>query len=471
LLKKIPVSLQQNLLYAFGLVVMKGVSFFMLPVVAHMLSPEDFGRVEVLNSLGALGAILVGFGLLNTLFRFAGEKVQVEEKHAMVAEVVGINLAIGALTLVIGLAMATQLEKFLPGQLGTYNISLAIGMIALEGCIAIPLGWLRMNDRAGLFVLLNSGKAILQAGLVIVLLDMGRGVQGVMEAGLISAIALATALLVLQIRETGVRLVSGRSRELLVYSFPLVGSGLLGFILTGLDRWLLADAVGAAEMAQYAVAAKFSLIAALLLQPFLMWWSPRRFQVLEEDNGRTRAANYAALGSGLSLLIAVSIGLAAPLFIELLLPPEYWSASQFVPWLVLIVAVKDSAELLNIGCYTGKTTNAQFLVNLGGSLAGLFGMLLLIPTLGIWGAIFALLTAQLIRLALYISISQRLLPLPYPAIRLMALAALTLIMLTLGNEISGLVARITLLLAGSGLMLAALFTLRLFPHQSSSRGA
>ncbi len=67
----IPNAVQQNMLYALGIVVMKGVSFFMLPFMAHMLTPVDFGRLEILNSLGALGAILVGFGMLNTLFRFA----------------------------------------------------------------------------------------------------------------------------------------------------------------------------------------------------------------------------------------------------------------------------------------------------------------------------------------------------------------------------------------------------------------
>ncbi len=465
---KIPTALQQNVFYALGIVIMKSVSFFMLPFVAHMLSPEDFGRLEVLNSLGALGAILVGFGLLNTLFRFASEQTCLANKHAMVADVVGINLSIGSIALLLGLAFAGQLNTLLPGGLGSYNISLAIGMIALEGCIAIPLGWMRMNDRAGLFFALSTGRAIFQAGLVLLFLKLGRGIEGVMEAGLLAAAVQALILIVIQYSETGIRLFSTRFRELLVYSFPLVGSGLLGFVLTGLDRWLLADAMGAAEMAQYAVAAKFAMIAALLLQPFLMWWSPRRFQVLNESNGRNKAADFAALGSALSLLIAVSVGLSAPLFIELLLPETYWSASRYIPWLVLLVAIKDSAELLNLGCYTGRTTHAQFLINLGGSMTGLLGMLLLIPLWGTLGAIAALLLAQLLRLALYLTVSQRQLRLPYPSGSLLLLAGMTLTLLYMSTEVEGLVERISLLLLGSALMLAALFVLRLVPLRAKT---
>lgn len=461
LLHRFPQALQQNVLYALSLMVMKGVSLFMLPFIAHRISPDDFGRLEVLNTLGALGAILVGFGLLNTLFRFAGQTKNRQERHGMVAEVVGINLTISAVMLLFGLLLAEQINRFLPGELGSYNIRLAIGIIALEGCIAIPLGWLRMNDRAGLFFALNAAKATTQALLIIVFLEMGRGIEGIMEAGFIAALALAMTLVFRQVQETGLRFASARSKELLIYSFPLLGSGLLGFILTGLDRWLLAEAVGVAEMAQYAIAAKFALIAALLLQPFLMWWSPKRFQVLEAPDGRSQAAHFASLGSSLSLLIAVLVGLSAPVFIELLLPKDYWSASQYIPWLVLLVAIKDSAELLNLGCYTGKTTHAQFMINLAGSVIGLLGMLLLIPAYGVWGAIFALLAAQLVRLALYLSISQRLLPLPYPTVRLASLAMLTLIMLAISTEVHGLVERMLLLVIGSCSMLAALFALKL----------
>ena len=39
---RLPPALQQTLLYAFSIAVAKAVSFLMVPVFTHFLSPEDY---------------------------------------------------------------------------------------------------------------------------------------------------------------------------------------------------------------------------------------------------------------------------------------------------------------------------------------------------------------------------------------------------------------------------------------------
>jgi O-antigen/teichoic acid export membrane protein len=465
-----PNSLRQHLFYALGIVIMKGVSFFMLPFIAHHLSPDDFGRLEILTSLGALGGIVVGFGLLNTMFRFAGSAKNASARQRLVAESFGLNLIIGGITLTSGLLLADPITNLLPAQVDSSLVRLTVLLVALEGCIAIPLGWLRMEEKAGIFFSLNTGKAILQALLVLLFLQQGRGIAGILEAGAIASAFLSIALVSLQIRSTGVRFRPFSQRQMIRYSLPLVGSGLLGFALTGLDRWVLADIVGPAEMAQYAIAAKFAMLTALLLQPYLMWWSPRRFSILREQDGNIKAARYAAAGSAISLLIVVAVGLTAPLLVGLMFPPEYHTAMHYLPWLVLVMAIKDSAELLNLGCYTGKTTNLQLLINLAGGITGIVGMLAMVPLWGAWGAVGALAAAQVVRLLLYLGVSQRLLPLPYPTRGLVALSVLTLTLLWLGELVDNHLTRALLALHGIALMGIAAVALRLLPFRPLKAG-
>ncbi|MBC8504486.1 MAG: hypothetical protein H8D34_06490, partial [Chloroflexi bacterium] len=92
---------------------------------------------------------------------------------------------------------------------------------------------------------------------------------------------------------------------------------------------------------------------------------------------------------------------------------------------------------------------------------------------GIEGAIAALLLAQLSRLALYLIISQRILPLPYPAMNLVGLALLAIGLLLLGDIVQELGARelgtqelaaqALLAIVGTLIMSVAVWTLRLVP--------
>ena len=81
------------------------------------------------------------------------------------------------LTLMIGIAMipiawvaAAPLASWVPGDISSEAVKLILLMLALEGGIAVPLGWLRMRDMAGAFFMVTTGRAVLQAILTVVLL-------------------------------------------------------------------------------------------------------------------------------------------------------------------------------------------------------------------------------------------------------------------------------------------------------------
>ncbi|MBL8670575.1 MAG: lipopolysaccharide biosynthesis protein, partial [Alphaproteobacteria bacterium] len=58
-------ALRQAVLYGLGILVTKGVSLAMLPVVTAHLPPAEYGRLEVLQALADICSILVGFGLVD----------------------------------------------------------------------------------------------------------------------------------------------------------------------------------------------------------------------------------------------------------------------------------------------------------------------------------------------------------------------------------------------------------------------
>jgi hypothetical protein len=145
------------------------------------------------------------------------------------------------------------------------------------------------------------------------------------------------------------------------------------------------------------------------------------------------------------------------------MPDAYTMSSQYVVALVLVMLFKEMAELLNLGCFTGKTTGIQFIINSIAASTGIMAMLWWTPAYGVWGVIFALLLAQAIRLILFFIVSQRLLPLPYPTRSLMLLTSISIGWLVLGSQTATTEQQVLAIMTGTISLLAIALLLRLIP--------
>ncbi|MEM7652841.1 MAG: oligosaccharide flippase family protein [Pseudomonadota bacterium] len=263
--------LVQAAIYAVGLLATKAVSFVMLPFITGYLPPAEFGRLEVMVAIADIASVVLGMGLLDALFRFASASNGTREgrstNRSAAARIFGLSLLLGVGFGATGLALAPTLTSIFPGASETLHLQLILVTVSLEGAIQIPLAWLRMTDRPVMYLALSVGKAVLQAILTLSFLEMGMGVTGVLLAGTIAAASLGAILVLQQSRATGVSFRLKGAGSILRYSAPLVLSGIAGFLLGGFDRIVLADALGAEAMASYALAAKFALLAGLMLSP------------------------------------------------------------------------------------------------------------------------------------------------------------------------------------------------------------
>jgi O-antigen/teichoic acid export membrane protein len=405
----------------------------MLPVFTAYLVPAEYGRLEVVLALSSLCGLLIGFGLSEALYRYAGLASSQAERLGVLRNVFSLSLLLGVCFGLPLLVMAEYIAAWLPGQASALEVRLLLLSVTLEGCIGIPLAWLRMCDRASQFFWLTIGKVSVQALLTLYFLDSGLGVTGVLLAGALSALLLASWLLFDCWRQFGLGLEWRRIPELLSYGGPMMISGFAGFVLAGLDRFWLAAELGEAGMAPYALACKLALACGILMQPFALWWYPRRFTLLQEANGRQRAAQLAVLGSAWALLVSGAVGLVAPLLILWLTPSDYHQAIVLLPWLMLAMACKHLAELLNLGCYVDRNSQLQMHINLATALLAVFAYMLWIAPYGVLGALWAMLLCYALRLLLFFVLSQRRLYLPYRMLPLL-LAALLAVLMVLGGQ-------------------------------------
>jgi O-antigen/teichoic acid export membrane protein len=413
--------------YLASVVLTKGLAFLVIPIATRYLGPADYGRLEVVASLLEFTGLVLGLGLADTLFRFAGSATQESLKERAAAEIVGTGLT---LAIVLGIAIQLTLpaiREVLPVSVGVIALRFSLVAATLSGVIELPLAWMRFRRRPFRFATFVILSGVLQIVLMTVVLVRGGGVEGVLIGNATVNISLAGLLVILQIQETGIAFRRQAFVRAARYGMPLVGGGLAMFGLGACDRWFLAAHVEPTEIAHYALASKLGLAAALAMQPFGLWWYAQRIEVLKQEQGIERSSRMVGMGIA-GLVIACSfVSLAAPIFVAAALPKSYEAAIHLIPFVVVIVALNELCSLTNVGCYCREHGVWVMAVNGAGAIVAIVGYIVLIPTHGVFGAIAATLLGQSVRLVLFQIVGNSVVKLRYPLAKLSIILLLALI--------------------------------------------
>ncbi len=409
--------------YVLALVLSKAAGFIMLPLVTSALSVSDYARLEVLASVADVASMICGLGLADAFFRFATSGADADRGRRC-GELLGCAILVAALLLALGQGGLSVLTWF-GGEASPAMRFLAFS-VALTAAIELPLGWLRSAGMAWRYATVFLLRTLLQCGVGAALLMNGYGVDGMFAGAAVADLAAAAILLAMQIRAIGLRWPAASLAQALRYGGPLALGGIAGFALGSLDRWFLVTSVPAIELAHYGLAVKFGALVVVVMQPFGLWWYPRRLGVLDRVDGVATTERTVGLGLTLLWTGAACVAAAAPLAMRMLLPEDYLGARSWVPWLALCFALHETASMVNVGSYRGRSGARPMLVNWAGAGVALIGYAILIPLIGAAGAILATAIAHAIRVVLFLRLGGVSASISYPW-RGAALAACALI--------------------------------------------
>lgn len=410
---------RQMFYYGLGLVLMKGISLLMLPVITRYLIPSEFGVLDVLLTWMNVLGIIFGFAMAEVLYRFslAADTAKLVYRHLFKLHI----YLVAPLLLLLSIA-SWLCSAWLPEALSQRLVITAIFASGIASVSTLPLCWLRMQERANWFFYCTAGKAVFQAALCWLFLEQGFGIAGVLYAGVISQLLLLVILWRYD-RPSADSFDKSNTvlpwQHYLKYAGPLVISGLCLFLVCGAERWIIAGVLGTTDVALYAIASQFAMMVAVSIEPFTLWWFPKRLQMLQHANGLQYVAKSASIGCILSFAAALIMGCLGPLVITQILPPSYAGATKLLPLLCLAMALKQCSHLLNTGCYSSNSTRMVGQIN--ATLAAIAPILYL-TACWLWqldGLLYSLVLIYSLRLCWFFHASQRLLLLPYPLLQLL----------------------------------------------------
>jgi O-antigen/teichoic acid export membrane protein len=417
---------REALIYLIGMVLGRAASLIMLPVYTRVLTPADYGVLQLLDMTSDVVAILVSAGCTAGVMRFYFKADTERERRSVLGSAmtlqVGLNL-VGTALLVL---FAQPIWQYaLHGAHHKELVYLAAANFTLGSLAIVPLIFMQIEKKALVFSMVSVARLVMQlSGNIIFLVVLRWGPAGILISSLIVNVVIGTATVVWMVRRIGIVVSRKALVDLRRFGLPYQFATLGTFIFTFGDRLFLDKYGGLAVVGLYSIAYQFGfMLGQIGIDPFMRAWTPRRFEYVRGPRDVRDAENIQGFRyfNCLALTAATAIAVFVHPVLRLLAHEEYWQAANIVPIILAAYVVQGWATVVELGIDVSERTKYASYSVWASVAACLALYTLLIPRFGAAGAAWATLLGFLVRFFFHWRFSQRLWPLSYgwkPTLRL-----------------------------------------------------
>jgi O-antigen/teichoic acid export membrane protein len=296
-------------MYYLGFALARIGSVAVLPVVAHVLGPHDYGYFEATVSVMFASMVIGDAGVGSAIVRFADQR-----RRPGGPMLLGAAQAQFVASLVAFAIAAAPVLVFAPPRTSAVVVLVALLLFTvIEGFNALGAGLLRVEERNRAYLATATVRLVtaISVGAVgAVVGGVGGALFGIAVAGT-SFAAVAVRAIVRAGRFAAAEVRRAR-RSVLRYSLPLMLTSLMTWTLSLSDRLFLKVFVSPLELATYAASYRTgSVIGLFVTAPLGLAWIPAARRALsagrlaQETERWSLIAAVAALGGG-SILVALS---------------------------------------------------------------------------------------------------------------------------------------------------------------------
>jgi len=441
-----------SFVYGLAGVLTKLVGIILLPVYAHYVTPAEFGEIELVLVTVTLAAVVLRLGLLSGMFRFVFD-FEPDARRSTIQTVFTAILGLSTFGLVVGLALIGPIADVLHVEqelvlIGLFGLWVTMNLDVIAGIYRIeqrPVPYVA-------FSLLNLGLTVAFSLVFVIGLDLGAA--GIL-LGNFSGSFIVYGLQLVARRETIGFGAFDRDllMRLLYFSLPLMPAGVALWGLNAADRFQVQRLASAADLGIYSAASKIALGIMVLIGAFQTAWVPFANSIADDDDARRTYRLAFSYWSVWTVWALVAISVAAPLYIHLTMPSDWWDASDLVPLLMAGSVCWGAYMIINIGVNRSKRTRLTPVVTATAAAVNIGLNFVLIPAWGVVGAAVSTVVGYALLVLLGWLNAQAGFPVPYDWARIgrIVVAASALVALSVwvvpDTGVAGVLGRIVLVAA------------------------
>lgn len=377
------------LAFAVGPIATAVLGALSVPAMAWVFTPEDVGRLNVLQVVVSFAVLLLALGLDQAYVR----EFHVTEKRASLLWSTflpgAVLLAVAA---AVALAMADRFAIWLYGVPNTSYFWITFLCVVIAYVSRFLSLILRMNERGLLFSVSQVVPKLVLVALIGVVALM-RSPSDFLHLALVFLSSTATALLVLA-WSTGADIRSAVHTtfdkkwvaELLRYSVPLMLAALSYWGLSATSTFALRSLSSFAELGVYSITVRVAGVAMVVQAIFSMIWAPVVYKWAASDADMSRVGWLSRQALAVVVGIFVLCGSFAWV-IDYVLPPEYIQVKYLVVGAIAQPMLYMLSEMSGIGIGITRRTTLSLWAALVALIVNLVLNLILVPRFGASGAV------------------------------------------------------------------------------------
>ncbi len=401
--------------YTLGNLLIRSVSFLLLPLYSNLISTDEFGRYSLLMAFYTIAAVFYQGGLTSALTKFYLDSENDKQRCKIFSTVVNLILLIGVSLTILAAAFSTDLSNLI---LGSDKFSglvlLTVFSLCIDSFVITILQLLKTKELSRKAVSFSAISAVTNLLLNILLVYyLGWGIVGIIAAQLLSALFVLLILIPTVSREYTFIIEAPIVKSILNFSYPLIAAGILSTAVDVIDRFIINYYFGEETTGIYSFSYKIAMVMNVFVISMRTAWTPYSIRLF-------RAGYYADdYGKVLTKIIAVSsiIFLATSLLAgdlfnfsfngKYLFNPSYQGGVIIIPIVLIAYGFNALAGFYAIYPFIKGKSSYFFYVDLLALIFNLVFNYLLIPKYGIVGAAIATLISYCAGFMFFFSISHK----------------------------------------------------------------
>ncbi len=386
---------KESVIYSFGHILIRFVSFLLVPVYTNSFSQADYGTLSLIFTVIGFAQILYNYGMASSLMKFYAGK---DNNSNQVVTTTFITLAGSALILsVIIWWLSPQLSHWLLGVDNPIWFKYIAGILFLDTISVRAMILLRFDNKAVKFTLFALTNVLVTIGAnIFLVVKNSRGVTGAIEATLIAAAVSFVLVLPTLIRK--LRLGS-YSTELLMrmlfFGLPFIPAAFFQVMMDLSDRFLV-DWLGGREMVGlYSAGYKLGSLMLIVVTGFNLGWQPYFLNKEKDPDAPELFARIAGYFSVFLVLVWMVFILFSDQLVRIqffgvtLIGERFWASTGIIPVIMLGYIFLGLYDLLMPAIFYNARSRILPVYRALGAISNILLNLIFIPRWGIMGAAWA----------------------------------------------------------------------------------